>query len=153
MDERSEKVDQLVDHLFRHEVGRMVSRLTRILGAQRLAMAEDAVQYAMLQALELWPYQDVPDYPQAWLAKVAYHRALDILKGERKLRFYDDDGEVTLRKQISKELQDAKTRRAFRILTRSRGRETRAHFCLLPSGAASPSERRADAKSRVRIWR
>jgi RNA polymerase sigma factor (sigma-70 family) len=110
--ERSEKVDQLVDHLFRHEVGRMVSRLTRILGAQRLAMAEDAVQYAMLQALELWPYQDVPDYPQAWLAKVAYHRALDILKGERKLRFYDDDGEVALRKQIE-ELQDAKIGEPF----------------------------------------
>jgi predicted RNA polymerase sigma factor len=96
----SENVDQLVDHLFRQEFGRMVSRLARILGAPRLAMAEDAVQYAMLQALQLWPYQGVPEYPQAWLAKVAYHRALDVLKNERRLRFYDDEKEVALRNQL-----------------------------------------------------
>jgi RNA polymerase sigma factor (sigma-70 family) len=100
VEQRSENVDQLVDHLFRQEFGRMVSRLARILGAPRLAMAEDAVQYAMLQALQLWPYQGVPEYPQAWLAKVAYHRALDVLKGERKLRFYDDEKEFELRNQI-----------------------------------------------------
>ena len=82
----------------------MVSRLAHILGAQRLTMAEDAVQYAMLQALQLWPYQGAPDYPQAWLAKVAYHRALDVLKSERKLRFYDDETEFELKNQID-ELQ------------------------------------------------
>jgi RNA polymerase sigma factor (sigma-70 family) len=99
-----QSVDQLVDHLFRQEFGRMVSRLARILGAPRLAMAEDAVQYAMLQALQLWPYQGAPEHPQAWLAKVAYHRALDILKSERKLRFYDDEKEFELRNRIE-ELQ------------------------------------------------
>ena len=104
----SENVDQLVDHLFRQEFGRMVSRLARILGAPRLAMAEDAVQYAMLQALQLWPYQGVPEYPQAWLAKVAYHRALDVLKNERRLRFYDDEKEVALRNQLD-ELQTTAT--------------------------------------------
>jgi predicted RNA polymerase sigma factor len=98
--QQSENVDQLVDHLFRQEFGRMVSRLARILGAPRLALAEDAVQYAMLQALELWPYQGAPAYPQAWLAKVAYHRALDILKGERRLRFYDDEKESKLRNRL-----------------------------------------------------
>lgn len=82
----------------------MVSRLARILGAPRLAMAEDAVQFAMLQALQLWPYQGAPEYPQAWLAKVAYHRALDVLKGERKLRFYDDEKEFELRNRLE-ELQ------------------------------------------------
>ena len=91
MGQPSENVEQLVDHLFRQEFGRMVSRLARILGAPRLAMAEDAVQYAMLQALQLWPYQGAPEYPQAWLAKVAYHRALDVLKNERRLRFFDDE--------------------------------------------------------------
>ncbi len=104
MGQRSENVDQLVDHLFRQEFGRMVSRLARILGAPRLAMAEDAVQYAMLQALQLWPYQGAPEYPQAWLGKVAYHRALDILKSERKLRFYDDEKEFELKNKIE-ELQ------------------------------------------------
>jgi RNA polymerase sigma factor (sigma-70 family) len=114
MDSHSENVNQLVDHLFRQEFGRMVSRLTRILGASRLATAEDAVQYAMLQALQLWPYQGVPEYPQAWLAKVAYHRTLDILKSERKLRFYDDEKEVRLRNHIE-ELQDKETPETLRF--------------------------------------
>src|SRR5579862_5038244 len=110
----SENVDQLVDHLFRQEFGRMVSRLARILGAPRLAMAEDAVQYAMLQALQLWPYQGAPEYPQAWLAKVAYHRALDVLKSERKLRFYDDENEFELRNQIE-ELQTTDSAESLRF--------------------------------------
>src|SRR5665213_1145097 len=114
MDPHSENVNQLVDHLFRQEFGRMVSRLTRILGASRLATAEDSVQFAMLQALQLWPYQGVPEYPQAWLAKVAYHRTLDILKSERKLRFYDDEKEVRLRNQIE-ELQDKETPETLRF--------------------------------------
>jgi RNA polymerase sigma factor (sigma-70 family) len=112
--QRSENVDQLVDHLFRQEFGRMVSHLARILGAPRLAMAEDAVQYAMLQALEVWPYQGAPEYPRAWLAKVAYHRALDVLKSERKLRFYDDEKEVRLRNQLE-ELQATGTAEHLRF--------------------------------------
>jgi len=104
----SEDVDQLVAHLFRHEVGRMVSRLTRILGARRLAMAEDAVQHAMLQALQLWPFQGVPTYPKAWLAQVAYNRALDVLKSERRLESYQGEGEFERRRQIE-ELQALKT--------------------------------------------
>lgn len=83
-------VDELVNHLFRHEVGRMVSRLTRILGSRRLPLAEDAVQHAMVQALQVWPYQGTPNYPKAWLSQVAYNRALDVLKSERRLLFYED---------------------------------------------------------------
>jgi RNA polymerase sigma-70 factor (ECF subfamily) len=114
VEQRTENVDQLVDHLFRQEFGRMVSRLARILGAPRLAMAEDAVQYAMLQALQLWPYQGAPEFPQAWLAKVAYHRALDVLKSERKLRFYDDEKEFELRNQIE-ELRSTGNAASFRF--------------------------------------
>jgi RNA polymerase sigma-70 factor (ECF subfamily) len=106
---RNEKVGQLVDHLFRREVGRMVPRLTRILGAGRLALAEDAVQFAMVQALELWPYDGVPEYPQAWLSRVAYNRALDVLRSDRRLRYYDDEKESEIRRQID-ELQSANDR-------------------------------------------
>jgi RNA polymerase sigma factor (sigma-70 family) len=109
MEDRNEKVGQLVDHLFRREVGRMVPRLTRILGAQRLALAEDAVQFAMLQALELWPYDGVPEYPSAWLSRVAYNRALDVLRSDRKLRYFEDEKESEIRKKID-ELQSANER-------------------------------------------
>jgi RNA polymerase sigma-70 factor (ECF subfamily) len=90
----------LVDHIFRHEFGRMVSHLTRILGARRLSIAEDAVQHAMLQALQHWPFHGVPNHPKAWLIQVAYHRALDVLKKDRRLDFTDDEAELELTRQI-----------------------------------------------------
>ncbi len=76
-------VSALVDHLFRHEAGRLVSRLVRRLDG-RLDLAEDAVQYAMVQALRTWPFHGVPEQPGAWLARVAHNKALDALRAARR---------------------------------------------------------------------
>jgi RNA polymerase sigma-70 factor (ECF subfamily) len=54
-------VGGLVDHLFRHSAGRMVAVLARRLGADRLDLAEEVVQEALMQALTTWPYRGVPD--------------------------------------------------------------------------------------------
>jgi RNA polymerase sigma-70 factor, ECF subfamily len=54
------------------------------LGAGRIAIAEDAVQHALLQALSLWPFKGVPARPEAWLAVVARNRALDLLRNESR---------------------------------------------------------------------
>ena len=62
----------------------MVAALARRLGAGRIAVAEDAVQHALLQALSLWPFKGVPERPEAWLATVAKNRALDLLRGEAR---------------------------------------------------------------------
>jgi len=61
----------VVDHLFRHQSGRLVSTLTRIFGPRRLDLAEEVVQDALLKALELWPFQGIPANPSAWLIQVA----------------------------------------------------------------------------------
>src|SRR5207249_9085529 len=47
-------VDALVEHLFRHSAGQMVSRLARWLGSARLDLAEEAVQDALVRALQTW---------------------------------------------------------------------------------------------------
>ena len=73
-------VPGLVDHLFRHQSGRMLATLTRILGPKNLALAEDAVQDALVRALDLWPFAGVPENPSAWLIQVAKNRALDRLR-------------------------------------------------------------------------
>ncbi len=73
-------VDTLVDHLFRREAGRLVARLVRVLGPQRLDLAEEAVQDAMVQALKSWPFSGAPADPGAWLTRVAHNRALDVLR-------------------------------------------------------------------------
>jgi RNA polymerase sigma-70 factor (ECF subfamily) len=62
----------------------LVAALARRLGAGRIAVAEDAVQHALLQALSLWPFKGVPEQPEAWLATVAKNRALDLLRGEAR---------------------------------------------------------------------
>jgi RNA polymerase sigma factor (sigma-70 family) len=78
-------VQSLVDHLFRHKAGEMVSLLTRILGVDRLELAEDVVQEAMIEALRLWAFRGVPENPGGWLTTVAKNRALDIVRREKVL--------------------------------------------------------------------
>jgi RNA polymerase sigma-70 factor (ECF subfamily) len=79
-------VDALVEHLFRHSAGQMVSRLARWLGSARLDLAEEAVQDALVRALQSWPFGGVPAEPRAWLFQVARHRALDLIRRDASLR-------------------------------------------------------------------
>ena len=58
----------------------MVATLTRTLGSRHLTLAEDAVQEALLTAMQQWPFRGVPDNPEAWLFQVARNRALDRLR-------------------------------------------------------------------------
>jgi RNA polymerase sigma-70 factor (ECF subfamily) len=76
-------VDELLDHLFRRQSAQIVATLTRGLGARHLALAEEAVQDALLTAMRQWPFRGVPDDPSAWLFRVARNRALDRLRHER----------------------------------------------------------------------
>ena len=57
----------LLEHLFRHQAGRIISHLTRLFGPSHLDLAEESVQEAMLRALRTWPEQGIPDNPAAWL--------------------------------------------------------------------------------------
>jgi RNA polymerase sigma factor (sigma-70 family) len=80
--------EQLGDHLFRRESGRIVATLTRIFGVQNLALAEDVVQDAFCRALEVWKFRGVPENPSAWLMVTAKNRALDVLRRERTARTF-----------------------------------------------------------------
>ena len=73
----------LADHLFRQESGKLVSVLTGIFGIERLQMAEDVVQEAMIRALQTWPYYGIPKNPAAWLTQTAKNLALDLIRRER----------------------------------------------------------------------
>lgn len=73
----------IADDLFRREGSRLVASLTAHLGAHRLQLAEDAVQEALLRALQTWPYRGIPDNPAAWLTQAAKNVALDALRREQ----------------------------------------------------------------------
>mgnify|MGYP000568752985 CR=1 FL=1 len=71
--------NQLVDHLFRHQYGRMVSILTRIFGLKHLETIEDAVQDTFINAIKAWQ-NGIPDNPEAWLTQAAKNRSLDLFR-------------------------------------------------------------------------
>jgi RNA polymerase sigma factor (sigma-70 family) len=70
----------LGEHFFRHEYGRLVAILSRRVGVHHLAAVEDAVQFALLMAVETWPKEAVPENPSAWLFRVAHNRFVGELR-------------------------------------------------------------------------
>jgi len=70
----------LEEHFFRREYGRLVAMLSRRVGVHHLETIEDAVQRALLAALESWPTGQVPTNPSAWLYRVAHNNLLDELR-------------------------------------------------------------------------
>ena len=82
------QIPKLVDHLFRHEAGKIVPVLTRLFGPSNLDLAEDVVQDALVEAMEHWEYEGVPDNPAAWLHRVARNKALNMLRRENYQREY-----------------------------------------------------------------
>jgi RNA polymerase sigma-70 factor (ECF subfamily) len=64
---------ELEPNFFRHEYGRLVAMLARRVGVHHLDAVEDAVQRALLAAVETWPGRAVPENPSAWLYRVAHN--------------------------------------------------------------------------------
>ena len=121
---RSETIHQAIDHLFRHESGKMVSVLSRLLGLQNLETAQDLVQDTLLQAMNTWSYNGVPANPSAWLYRVAKNKAIDFLRREKKLKeispqyAYLIESEYSLTPTINNlflenEIQDSQLRMMF----------------------------------------
>lgn len=104
------------EHFFRHEFGRLVAVLARRVGVRNLEMVEDAVQTAMLRALETWKTTSLPVNPSAWLFKAASNqligdlrsrgRRLSILKKNSEVPFsgYSLDPEISSENEISDSL-------------------------------------------------
>lgn len=82
----SKNIHELTDHLFRHESGKMVSVLSRLLGLQNIETAQDIVQDTLLQAMNTWGYNGIPDNPPAWLYRVARNKAIDFLRRKKKFK-------------------------------------------------------------------
>ncbi len=73
-------VDALVEHLFRHQWGATVSRLSVRFGIRHLNAIEDSVQDALMAALRVWPLKGVPSNPGAWIFTAARNRLIDTLR-------------------------------------------------------------------------
>jgi RNA polymerase sigma factor (sigma-70 family) len=89
--ENKRQVNELVDHLFRHESGKMLAVLTRIFGFKNIEQAEDIVHDTILKALETWKFGKIPENPQAWLYSAAKNKAIDVLRRQQLKYKIDSD--------------------------------------------------------------
>jgi RNA polymerase sigma factor (sigma-70 family) len=90
--EQPREVSHVVEHLFRHEAGKMVAILTGIFGLEHLTLAEDVVQEALARALQTWPFYGVPENPSAWIMRTSRNLALDVVRREKV--FHDKEPEI-----------------------------------------------------------
>jgi RNA polymerase sigma-70 factor (ECF subfamily) len=101
------RVHELVEHLFRHQAGRMLAALTHIFGLENLDLAEEVVQEALLQALQQWRFHGIPDNPQAWLLRAARNKAVDVLRRQATLRRKEHELQQRLRdRQVRQDVAD-----------------------------------------------
>ncbi len=74
-----------IEHLFRHEYGKVVSTLTNKYSSGLIDLIEDSVQEALLKATQLWPYKSIPENPSGWLYRVANNYLIDQLRRNKKI--------------------------------------------------------------------
>jgi RNA polymerase sigma factor (sigma-70 family) len=68
------------DVLLREWSPRLLAQLARRYGD--FALAEDAVQDAIIAAANQWPVEGRPDHPEAWLTRVATRRMIDRIRSD-----------------------------------------------------------------------
>jgi RNA polymerase sigma factor (sigma-70 family) len=117
-------IHDLTDHLFRHESGKMVAVLSRLLGLQNLETAQDIVQDTLLQAMNTWSFNSIPENPSGWLYRVAKNKAIDFLRRQKRFKeitpqySYLLQSEYTLASTVNNlflenEIQDSQLRMMF----------------------------------------
>ncbi|MBN9295851.1 MAG: sigma-70 family RNA polymerase sigma factor [Filimonas sp.] len=140
---------QLVDHLFRHESGKMVAVLTRIFGMHNLEMVEDVVQESFLKAMQFWKFDNMPDNPAAWLMQTARNKAIDIIRREQYFHKYSAelsgqllaDTEATVGQFFSEaEISDSQLRLIFACCHPQLKEEDQVALTLKTVSGFGPSE-------------
>jgi RNA polymerase sigma-70 factor (ECF subfamily) len=145
------EISRLADHLFRREAGKLVSVLTGIFGIDRLQLAEDVVQEALVRALRTWPYAGIPENPAAWLTQTAKNLALDVIRREKS--FHEKEAEIlTFMEQWSSdrppadsatfesEIKDGRLRLMFACCHPLLAREAQTALALKTLCGLSPAE-------------
>ena len=74
----------VLERVFREEAGRLTTSLVRLLGD--FDLAEELVSEAMVEALEHWTRDGVPERAASWLLTTARRKGLDRLRREAKYR-------------------------------------------------------------------
>src|SRR3989440_1246541 len=82
--DRQSATDAALTAVFREETGRLTAALVRALGD--FDLAEELVQEALLEAVEHWPTDGIPEKPGAWLLTTARRKAVDQFRRQARYR-------------------------------------------------------------------
>ncbi|HZQ05215.1 MAG TPA: RNA polymerase sigma factor [Anaerolineae bacterium] len=91
-------IARIVETTFRAEHGHVLGALVSYLGD--LDLAEDALQDAMITALETWARDGVPLNPAAWMTTVARRKAIDRLRRDKL--FQEKQQELQLHAELER---------------------------------------------------
>ncbi len=100
----SDTTRALVEATFREEYGRVLAALISQLGD--FGLAEDAVQDALLIALEQWDKDHPPRNPGAWITAIAKRRAIDRLRRDATLA-RKQAALLTLTEQVTEQVAES----------------------------------------------
>ncbi len=102
-------VNHTLEHLFRHEYGKLVSLFTNRYSTHLIDKIEDAVQESLYKAAKIWSYQPMPENPSAWLYRVANNQLIDFLrKDKRSADWEHHEGAIAKSETIELELPEEK---------------------------------------------
>lgn len=75
---------EVIEHVFRHEYGKIIAVLVHKFGPSNIEKIEDVVQDALLKAMQVWGFKEIPKNPTAWLLRVASNNLIDVLRRDKK---------------------------------------------------------------------
>ena len=128
--------------LTRDDRARILATLIRVTGD--IGFAQDALQDAILRALQVWPRDGVPDNPRAWVTVTARRLAIDRLRRETQ-RDHKEAAAMQLRGQDDAEppeslVRDDLLRLVFTCAHPSLSAEARVALSLRTLGGLSTAE-------------
>ncbi len=85
----TDSVHRAIDAVWRIESARLIAGLARIV--RDVGIAEELAQDALVAALQQWPESGVPRNPGAWLMTTAKHRAIDVLRRNKRFEGKRDE--------------------------------------------------------------
>lgn len=66
-----------LSEIFKSEYSNLIAVLSKYHGIRDLQLAEDIVSDTFLKAMKAWSHKGIPEYPKAWLRKVAQNLSLE----------------------------------------------------------------------------
>lgn len=131
-----------IERTFREEHGRVLAALISQLGDFELA--EDALQDALVNALERWQLDGVPRNPGAWLLTVAKRRAIDRIRRavtlERKTDLIDSLAADTEEPEMDDSIPDERLKLMFTCCHPALALEAQVALTLHTLGGLSTQE-------------